>query len=186
MNTIQSHKNWLIDKDDSLLLIVDIQERLMPAIADGKRMVDNVIKLVRFSHITGLPMLVSEQQKLGGTVQEIRETLKDYAPVNKVEFDCFGSQAFRERIGTFQKKTLIIVGIEAHICVAQTALHALSDYKVHVVSDAVSSRTLDNKKVALLRMGQTGVTITSTEMVMYELLGKAGTDTFREVLKLVK
>jgi isochorismate hydrolase len=131
-------------------------------------------------------MLVSEQQKLGRTVQEICETLKDYAPVSKLEFDCFGSQDFRQRIGTFKQKTLIVVGIEAHICVAQTALHALPDYKVHVVSDAVSSRTIDNKKVALFRMGQAGATITSTEMVMYELLGKAGTDTFREVLKLVK
>lgn len=186
MDINQSHNHFLIDKDDSLLLIIDIQERLIPAIAEGKQLVENVIKLVNFSHITGLPMLVSEQQKLGATVQEIRETLKDYDPVSKVEFDCFGSQAFQERIGTFQKKTLIIVGIEAHICVAQTALHALPDYKVHVVSDAVSSRTIDNKKVALFRMGQAGATITSTEMVMYELLEKAGTDTFREVLKLVK
>ena len=186
MDTKQIHNHLLIDKDDSLLLIVDIQERLIPAIADNKRLVENVVKLVHFSHIVELPMLVTEQQKLGETAQEIRETLKDYSPVSKVEFDCFGSQTFRERVGTFKRKTLVIVGIEAHICVAQTALHALSDYKVHVVSDAISSRTIDNKKVALFRMGQAGVTITSTEMVMYELLKKAGTDTFREVLKLVK
>jgi isochorismate hydrolase len=84
------------------------------------------------------------------------------------------------------KDALIITGVEAHVCVAQTALSGLSDYTVHVVSDAISSRSLNNREVALHRMGQNGVTITSTEMVIYELLGEAGTDTFREALALVK
>ena len=186
MNKKHSHNPVLIEKDDSLLLIIDMQERLVPSMADKKNLVENVIKLVKFSLITGLPVVVTEQQKLGETLPEIRETLKEYTPIGKLEFDCFGSEAFRERIGRLKRKTLIIVGIEAHICVAQTALHALSDYEVHVVSDAVSSRSPENRKVALCRMGQAGVTITSTEMVMYELLGRAGTETFREVLKLVK
>ena len=82
--------------------------------------------------------------------------------------------------------SLNIAGIEAHICVAQTAVHAVSQYTVHVVSDAISSRSPHNREIALQRMQHCGVTITSTEMVMYELLEKAGTDSFREVLKLVK
>lgn len=186
MNKIQSQNHALLDKDNSLLVIIDMQERLIPTMADRTRLLENVIKLVKFSRITGLPVLVTEQQKLGDTLPEIRETLKDYSPIAKLEFDCFGSQGFLEQVSVLKRKALIIVGIEAHICVTQTALHALSDYEVHVVGDATSSRSPENQKVALVRMGQAGVTITSTEMVIYELLGRAGTDTFREVLQLVK
>jgi nicotinamidase-related amidase len=103
-----------------------------------------------------------------------------------VDFNSFGCEAFVERVGGLRRRTLILCGIEAHICVAQTGLHAVADYEVHVVADAVASRSPDNKKVALDRMSRSGITITSTEMVIYELLKRAGTDTFREVLKLVK
>jgi isochorismate hydrolase len=112
--------------------------------------------------------------------------IKGVQPISKLEFDCFGSSAFRAHVGEQGRDTLIITGVEAHVCVAQTALSGLSNYRVQVVSDAISSRSLHNREVALQRMGQNGVTITSTEMVIYELLQKAGTDTFREVLALVK
>ena len=186
MNPNQPHNHTFLHKDNSLLVIIDMQERLVPAMAEKDRLVENAIKLVKFSRIIGLPVLVTEQQKLGETIPEIREPLEDFSPISKLEFDCFGSQDFLDRITALKKKALIIIGIEAHICVAQTALHALSDYEVHVVGDATSSRTPDNQKVAIFRMGQAGVTITSTEMVIYELLGRAGTDTFRKVLQLVK
>jgi len=84
------------------------------------------------------------------------------------------------------RKTLILAGVEAHICVAQTALHALPFYNVQIVSDAVSSRLTDNRAVALLRMRDAGATITSTEMFIYEIVQKAGTDEFRSILSLVK
>jgi nicotinamidase-related amidase len=103
-----------------------------------------------------------------------------------LEFDCFESPAFTDRLSQLKRSTLIISGIEAHICVAQTALHVRSSYSVHVVSDAVSSRSLHNREVALERIRQAGIIVTSAEMVIYELLGKAGTDEFREVLKLMK
>jgi isochorismate hydrolase len=103
-----------------------------------------------------------------------------------VDFNCFGCEAFVRKIHELNRRTLILCGIEAHICVAQTALHAASDYEVHVVADAVASRSLENRRIALERMSWRGIAITSTEMVIYELLKRAGTDTFREVLKLVK
>jgi len=186
VNDNQPHNHSLLEKDNALLVIIDMQERLVPAMSEKERLVENAIKLVKFSRIMGLPVLVTEQQKLGETIPEIRELIEDFSPITKLEFDCFGSRDFLDRINTLKKRALIIIGIEAHICVAQTALHALSDYRVHVVGDATSSRTPENQKTALFRMGQAGVTITSTEMVIYELLGRAGTDTFREVLKLVK
>jgi len=179
-------RQLLLNQDDSLLVIIDMQERLFPVMAEKERIHENVIKLVKFSRIMGLPVLVTEQQKLGDTIPEIKEELTDVEPIEKVEFDCFCSDLFNEKLTQMNRKSLIIAGIEAHICVTQTALHGLSDYKVHVVSDAISSRSLHNWEISLRRMGQSGVIITSTEMVIYELLGKAGTDTFREVLQLVK
>lgn len=173
-------------RDNALLVVIDMQERLLPVIADQEKIVENALRLVKFAHIIGLPILFTEQQNLGETVSGLREELKDIQPIIKLEFDCFESGAFTNRLNKLNRSTLIIAGIEAHICVAQTALHALSRYSVQVVSDAVSSRSPHNWEVALQRMRQAGVTVTSTEMVIYELLGRAGTDEFREALKLVK
>jgi isochorismate hydrolase len=179
-------RHGLIQETDSLLVIVDMQERLFSVMAQKKLLADNVLKLLRFGRIIGLPVLMTEQEKLGVTLPQIREELRGVEPVSKAEFDCFGAQAFREKLKSMNRKTLILSGIEAHICVAQTAISALSEYAVHVVADAISSRSLRNREVALQRMMQAGVTVTSTEMVIYEILKRAGTDTFREVLKLVK
>lgn len=186
MSITHSTDHPLLSPDESLLLIIDMQERLLPVIAERERVVQNVVKLLKFSRIIGLPVVFTEQQKLGNTIPEIRELLTDIQPISKLEFDCFGSALFAERIRELNRKALILAGVEAHVCVLQTALHALSDYRVHVVSDAISSRSLHNWEVSLHRMRQQGVTITSTEMVIYELLGKAGTPQFKEALKLVK
>jgi nicotinamidase-related amidase len=173
-------------RDDASLVVIDMQERLLPVMAGKERVVENALKLVKFARIIGLPILFTEQQNLGETASELREELKDIQPIIKLEFDCFESSVFIDRLDHLNRNTIIILGIEAHICVAQTALHALSHYKVQVVSDAVSSRSPHNWEVALQRMRQAGVIVTSAEMVIYELLGKAGTDQFREALKLVK
>jgi isochorismate hydrolase len=182
----QSSESPLLAREDSLLVIIDMQERLLPVIAEKEKIIENVVKLVKFSHIIGLPVVLTEQQKLGETVPEIGQMIKGVQPISKLEFDCFGSGDFAKHVREQNKGALIITGVEAHVCVAQTALSGLSEYTVHVVSDAISSRSLHNREVALHRMNQNGVTITSTEMVIYELLGKAGTDTFREALALVK
>jgi nicotinamidase-related amidase len=186
MENSHAFRSRLLSTDDALLVIIDMQERLLPVIAGKEKVVENTLKLVKFSRIIGLPMLLTEQQNLGETTSELREELKDIEPIIKLEFDCFESPAFTDRLNQLKRNTLIIVGIEAHICVAQTALHALSHYKVQVVSDGVSSRSTQNWEVALQRMRQAGVIITSTEMVIYELLGRAGTAEFRKALKLVK
>jgi len=176
----------LLRRDDALVVIIDMQERLLLIIAEKERLIENIVTLVKFACIIGLPIVLTEQQNLGETTPEIRQELENIQPITKLAFDCLESRAFTERIHDLNRHTLIIAGIEAHICVAQTALHALSDHAVHVVSDAISSRSPHNWEVALGRMRQHGVTITSTEMVIYELLGRAGTDEFKEALKLVK
>jgi len=116
----------------------------------------------------------------------VRAELPGITPIQKADFGCFGCAEFVEALEGLGRRTLVLTGIEAHICVLQTALGALPDYAVYVVADATSSRTPENRDLALQRMLQAGVTITSTEMVMYEVLRRAGTDEFRAVLQLVK
>ena len=176
----------LISREDCALVVIDVQERLMPVIANKEKVTDNLVRLLKFSQIVGLPVLLTEQQKLGDTLSEVLEARSALKPIRKLDFDCFGCQEFNEEVRQMGRNTLILTGVETHVCVAQTALHAVPEFTVHVVSDATSSRTEENWRVALDRMRQAGVVITSTEMVIYELLGRAGTDEFRAVLPLVK
>jgi isochorismate hydrolase len=179
-------QSGLIERDDSVLVIIDMQDKLFPVMAEKEALASQVMKLARFSKIVGLPVILTEQEKLGTSLEEIKGELGSVTPVAKVDFNCFGCEAFGKKVQEFHKGTLILCGIEAHICVAQTALYAASEYNVHVVADAIASRSPENRRIALERMSQSGVTITSTEMVIYEILRKAGTSAFKEVLKLVK
>lgn len=176
----------LIHRDDTALLVIDVQEKLLPHIDGGERVAANIVKLIRFAEILGIPVLAAEQEKLGQTVVPLREALGDASPVPKLAFGALGCDAFSGRLSALGRGTVVVTGIEAHICVAQTALQALPSHRVHVVADAVGSRDPANREVALARLGQAGAVITSTEMVMYELLREAGTDEFRRVLPLVK
>jgi nicotinamidase-related amidase len=182
--TINSHN--MIEKSDSLLVVVDIQEKLMPAITDNKKVIDNVRRLLEFSQIIDLPVILTEQENLGATLPEVKQEIPEYSPILKITFDAFLCDEFVKQVHKAKRNTLILTGIEAHICVAQTALHALPEFKVQVVSDAVSSRTAHNRTTGLERMRQSGVVITSTEMAIFELLQRAGTEEFRQALKLVK
>ncbi len=175
-----------IRREDAALLVIDVQDRLLPHIHQAERVVTNVVKLIRFARITGLPVLWAEQEKLGATAEPIRAELGGMTPVAKADFGCLGCGAFREGLEALGRKTLILCGIEAHICVARTALQALPRYGVHVVADAVSSRTPENRQIALDRLTLAGAVVTSTEMLFYEILERAGTDEFRAVLPLVK
>lgn len=176
----------LLVRDDSVLVVIDVQEKLMPVIADGGKLIDNIIKLLKFSQIIKLPVILTEQEKLGKTIAEVKSEILNFNPILKIVFDGFLCDKFVEQLSKIERKTLILAGVETHICIAQTALHALPHFKVHVVGDAVSSRTLENRNIALERMRQSGAVISSTEMVIYELLQRAGTDEFRAALKLVK
>jgi nicotinamidase-related amidase len=176
----------LLRRDDTVLVVIDVQERLLPVMEGREKLVENLLRLIRVARIIGLPVVVTEQQNLGGTVAEVKEELTFFDPISKIEFDCFKRTEFVAKLRDLGKKTLVLTGIEAHICVCQTALHALPDFNVHVVADAVSSRTADNRRIALDRMRQQGATVSSTEMVIYELLERAGTEEFRQTLKLVK
>ena len=142
--------------------------------------------MIKLSKIINLPVMITEQQNLGDTVDDIRRELDDVIPLSKITFSCWGTEEFKKKLAQHNKPVLLVAGIEAHICVAQTALEAATRYHVQVIGDAVASRASYNREIALARLRQNGITITSTEMLIYELLEKAGTDHFRAVLPLVK
>ena len=181
-----NRSDTLIERDDVLFVLIDLQERLMPAIAHGERVVENARRLLAFARIAGLPVILTEQEKLGATVPVLKNEMPELEAISKVHFNCFYADAFSKSVEQSGKRTLVLAGVESHICVAQTALHAAGDFHVHVVADATSSRTLENLTLATERMRDKGVTITSTEMVIYELLQRAGTEEFKAALQLVK
>ncbi len=183
-NILNSHH--LLKREECLLVVIDMQERLLPAMTHRDSVAGNVKRLVSFSAIIGLPLLVTEQDKLGSTVPDLLQQRQDSRPISKISFNCFDCDEFADAVRRSGRTALVLTGLEAHICVAQTALHALEHFRVHVVRDGVSSRTEANWETALERMRAAGVTITSTEMVIYELLKMAGTEEFKKTLPLVK
>ena len=186
MGIVEPSDSNLVKREDCALVIIDIQEKLVPVISEVQKVIDNVIKLIKVAGIIGLPIVLTEQEKLGGTIDEIKSVLDEYNPITKVTFSCFGCEEFTAELNRLNRNTLLLAGIESHICVTQTALDALPGYLVHAVSDAISSRVHHNWETAISRMDRSGATITSTEMIIYELLNRAGTDEFREALPFLK
>jgi nicotinamidase-related amidase len=180
-----------LNPDQCALIVIDIQEKLLAPIFEKERLVRNSQLLIRLAGILKIPTLLSTQYSkgLGKTIPEVASLLPEVQPVEKVVFSCFGSDVFCSAVKRLpgNRNTLVLCGMESHICVAQTALAALREgYLVHVASDAVSSRTEWNWKVGLERMRSAGAVISSTEMVMYEALGSAGTSDFRAMLQYIK
>jgi nicotinamidase-related amidase len=173
------------------LVVVDIQERLLPPIFEKDRLIRNSQLLIRLANILKMPVLATTQyvKGLGPIVPEIVSLLPPSPAINKMEFGCFGSDEFCAAVKSLpgKRNTLLLCGMESHICVMQTALGALNaGYLVHVASDAVSSRAEWNWKIGLRRMEAAGAVISSTEMMMYELMRASGTPVFKEMLQYLK
>ncbi len=176
--------------EDCALLVVDVQEKLIHTIAKAEEVIANIAALIRIARLFELPIVLSEQEKLGPTVPELRELLEQggaYNPISKQSFSCCGNEAFREALEKTRRKHLLITGIEGHICVGQTALDLLAnDYHVQVVADAVSSHSRQDYQLAIKRLAKAGAVITSSETLIYELTASAGLPLFKEVLAIVK
>ena len=180
-----------LDPEQCALVVIDIQEKLLPPIFQKEQLVRNAQLLIRAAGILKIPALVSTQyvKGLGQTVPEISSLLPGTDPVDKTLFSCFGSDLFCSALKRLpgQRNTLLLCGMEAHICVTQTALAALREgYLVHVASDAVSSRTEWNWKIGLDRMRDAGAIISSTEMMIYELMRSSSSAAFKELLPHLK
>ncbi len=175
-------------RQQTALLVIDVQDRLMPVIHEREKILTNVNKLLRGAEILGLETIITEQypKGLGSTCKEV-EIGEGKTILEKVCFSCMKSESVSEQLKLTNKKTLVICGVESHICVLKTTLDALNQgYEVHVVADAVSSRTAENKQLAIERMRQAGAFIVSVEMILFMMLNEAGTDEFKAISKLIK
>jgi nicotinamidase-related amidase len=180
-----------LDPEQCALIVVDIQEKLLPPIWEKERLVRNSQLLIRLAGILKIPALVTTQymKGLGNTVPEVAALLPDTPSIDKLMFSCFGSDVFCSLLKRLpgQRTTVLLCGMETHICVMQTALGALREgYLVHVASDAVSSRTELNWRIGLERMRAAGAILSSTEMMVYELLRSSGAPAFKELLPYLK
>jgi len=180
-----------LEAEHCALIVIDIQEKLLPPIFEKDRLLKNSQLLIRLAGILKIPALVTTQHArgLGDTVPAIASLLREAQPIDKQMFSCFGSDVFCSLLKRLpgNRNTVLLCGMESHICVTQTALSALNEgYIVHVASDAVSSRTEWNWKIGLERMRAAGAVISSTEMMVYELLRSSSTPAFKELLPYLK
>jgi nicotinamidase-related amidase len=172
------------------LVVVDVQGKLAQLMVNKEALFKNVQLLIRSARLLDVPIVWAQQvpQSLGPTVPEIAELLTGVEPIDKSSFDCCGEPRFTERLKSLGRKQVILCGIETHICIYQTTMHLLAagDYMVTVVADAVSSRTAENKQIALDRLAREGAAIASAEMVLFELLRTAQHPRFKEIARLLK
>src|SRR6266852_7306785 len=179
-----------LEADQCALVVVDIQEKLLPPIFQKEQLVRNSQLLIRLAGVLKIPTIATTQytKGLGNTVADIQSLLPEQG-IDKQVFSCFGSDVFCSMLKRLpgRRNTVVLCGMESHICVMQTALGALRDgYLVHVASDAISSRTEWNWKIGLERMRDAGAIISSTEMMVYELMRSSGTSEFKELLPYIK
>jgi nicotinamidase-related amidase len=180
-----------LEPEHCALIVVDVQEKLLPPIWEKDRLIKNVQLLIRLAGILKMPAIVTTQyaRGLGNTVPDVASMLPETPSIDKLMFSCFGSDAFCSLLKRLpgQRTTVLLCGMETHICVMQTALGALREgYLVHVASDAVSSREEFNWRMWLDRMRAAGAILSSTEMMIYELLRSSGAPAFRELLPYLK
>lgn len=182
------HPN-LLSKDDTLLVIVDIQTKLLNVMFEKERLVSSCRKLIQACRLLEVPMLITEQypKGMGPTDPRILELLVDEPAIEKLTFSCCGVHDFDQKIKNFGKKQMLVAGIEAHVCVLQTVHDLLrKGYFVHVPYDATNSRKEADYKNALDRMRHAGAVVGSVESAIFELLEKAGTPVFKKVSRLIK
>jgi nicotinamidase-related amidase len=179
----------MISRTAAVLVIIDIQGNLAQAMFDKEIIFANTVKLIKGFKALNLPMIVTEQipQKLGNTLSQIASEIDDFNPIAKESFSCWGEKNFKEKLEGLSRRHVVLLGIETHVCVYQTALDLITNgYNVHLVADAVSSRTPENRQIGIDAMKSAGAHVTSTEMVLFELLRTAADPKAKDFFKIVK
>lgn len=183
-------KTHSIRAEDSVLLVIDIQDRLLPAIDGHERLVTQCVRLIEGARALGVPLVWTEQyvRGLGATNDAIRTAIGDAAaPLEKMTFGCLQDEGIAKAVRDTGRGTLVLCGMETHVCVLQTAMRALDlGMRVVLVQDAVSSRFPENRAVGLDRMMREGVLPTTVESLLLEWTEVSGTDTFKKILPLIK
>ncbi len=179
----------MLTVENSALLVVDVQEKLMRNIHQREKLVDNLQKLIKGIQVLGIPILMSEQypKGLGATIPEIAQLTPDIQPVPKLSFSCLGDENFLKKLEMLGKKQVLVSGIETHVCVYQTVRDLISSgYEVYAVTDTICSRTVGDKEIGLNLICRMGAVLTSTETVLFELLRIAGGEKFKAISQIVK
>jgi len=179
----------MLSRTAAVLVMIDFQGNLARAMVDKENLFANNVNLIRGFRAFGLPMMITEQtpDKLGSTIGQISEELGGLKPIAKETFSCWANPSFRDQLESLTRRHVVLTGIECHICVYQTALDLIQNgYSVHLVADAVSSRTPENREVGIQAIKRAGAQVTSTEMVLFELLRTAADPKAREIFKIVK
>jgi len=175
-----------LDPRRAVLVVVDLQQKLLPVIDERERVVRNSLLLLRLAGLLELPVILTTQYRkgLGDIAPEVMAAAPSAVPLDKTAFGCFGSPEFDARVAAHPgRDQLVVTGIESHICVAQTVLGAIGrGLTVHVAADAVGARTPENRAVGLRRMEAAGAIATSAEMAIYELLGRSDSAAFKAML----
>jgi nicotinamidase-related amidase len=179
----------MLSRTDAVLIIIDIQGNLAQAMDDKEKLFANNVKLIQGFKALNLPIIFTEQipQKLGKTIPLILQELNGIVPIAKETFSCWDDRNFKEQLEGLNRRQIVLTGIECHICVYQTALDLMSNgFTVHLVTDAISSRTPENRQVGINAIKSAGARITSTEMVLFELLRTAADPKAKDIFKIVK
>ena len=182
-------RTFLLDRADSALLVVDIQERLAAVMSKRERVVANTLHLIEAAKLMGMPVIVTEQypKGLGPTLGEINSAVPEYKPFEKIHFGCCDEPGFNDMIAGLDRRIIIVAGMETHVCVLQSVLGLLKDgYAVHVAADAVCSRKKDDHIVGLGVARDAGAVVTSTEAALFQLLRRAGTEEFKAISRRIK
>jgi nicotinamidase-related amidase len=179
----------MLEKTTTTLLVIDVQGNLAHAMHQKETLFAHLTTLIRGAQMLDLPIIVTEQypKGLGPTIPEIADLLPGMQPISKVAFSCCGEERFMQALTTLNRSHVLVAGIEAHVCVYQTAADLLRQgYEVEIVTDAVSARTASNRDIGLARMKACGAHLTSVEMALFELMKVAGGEQFKAIQKLVK
>lgn len=179
----------MLDQDNTVLMIIDVQGRLAQLMANQITLFKNLSRMVEGAKILELPIIWAEQlpDKLGPTIPEISDQLPHIKPIPKSTFSCTGNSDIMQALDDTGKKNVLVVGIEAHICVYQTAIGLKQKgYHVEVIADAVGSRTLENQAIGINKMRNQGIDISCVETVFFELMQTAEHPAFRSIQKLFK
>lgn len=171
------------------LVVVDVQGKLAQLMHDKQVLFKNIQILIKASKILGIPIIWCQQcpNALGPTLPEIIQLLTDNEPIDKTAFSCCGTEQFNIKLNELKRQQVLLCGIETHVCIYQTAVDlARKGFNVDVIADAVSSRTLENKQIALSRMNTERINISCTEMALFELLRTAEHPQFKQITKLIK
>jgi nicotinamidase-related amidase len=179
----------MLEIKDCCLVVVDVQGKLAQLMYNKQALIKNIQIFIQASKILDIPILWCQQcpDALGPTIPEVAELLTGNEPINKATFSCCGEDSFNDRLQVLNRRQVLLCGIEAHVCIYQTAIDLLrKGYKVNVIADAVSSRTQENKNIAISRIAAEGVRISCTEMALFELLKTAEHPQFKQIAKLIK